>query len=475
MNAAEDFDANSTNDELIQAYLDGETSPQQYEQVRKLLADPSFCERLAHFSLDSACLHELGQQGMLAQPQRIGTTAPASATTPADERTGRLWRSSIVRSGTVMVLCLLLLAVMLPSLLNRMSDKKPVTEKPVSEKPVLGQIRNIASAVIVRQGLDNELARVDSVLRSGDILQTEGPEGFASFEFLDGTTLVLTGDARVLLTQENGQKRVDVPHGYIDAEVAPQPAGKPMLFVTPLAEARVMGTRLSISAETGGTTLSVSAGHVVMKRLSDGRSVDVRGGYHAVASPRSELKAQLTPPVPEIWSADFEAGLPDGWRIGQWVTDDLPENSRGAVRSARWTTGWKTQSGLYYVVRSNRVITGLFGVHDDSCLNFTYKMDRPGWFNLFTVVRHQDGQRSRTGNFAHKEEAWWKIPAGEWRTVSVPLTRFHKVVVGRSRNTDNIHPQVGDSVNSVWFSTPKIDRGLTIDRVWVTRGKPVNQ
>jgi hypothetical protein len=338
----------------------------------------------------------------------------------------------------------------------------------MAEKPVLGRVREVASAVIARQGLEDESAKVDSVLRSGDTLQTEGPEGFATFLFDDGTMLVLVGDAKVLLAEVDGQKRVNVHHGDVDADVAPQPAGKPMLFVTPQAEARVMGTRLSISAETSATTLSVSEGHVVMKRLSDGRSVDVRGGFHAVASPSSDLTAQATPPAPDIWTADFEDGLPDNWRIGQWVTDDLPGNSRGAVRSARWTIGAR----LYHAVRSNRRITGLFNVHEDTYLNFTYKLDQPGWFNLFAVVRHNDGGRRQTGNYAHKEEAWWQIPAGEWRTVSVPLTKFHKVIRGRAKDTPEIHPQVGDAVNSIWFSTPKRDRGLTIDRVWVTRGKP---
>ena len=67
MNSSKSNDSKSLHDELIQAYLDGETSAEQDEQIRQLLEDPSFCERLAHFALDSACLHELGQQGVLEQ------------------------------------------------------------------------------------------------------------------------------------------------------------------------------------------------------------------------------------------------------------------------------------------------------------------------------------------------------------------------------------------------------------------------
>jgi len=485
VNNSDRYDSTSTHDDLIQAYLDGETTPEQEEQVRRLLNEPAFCERLAQFALNLACLHELAHQGVLEQPDSLGsgdreTSSPNSGDfvykerkpsrqrlrdAPVAKRAGYFLRNRLVQAGTVLVVLLLLLVVVVPFWLNRKPD-----EKPAAEKPALGRLREVASAVIVREGLDDESGQVGSILRSGDTLQNEGPEGFATFVFHDGTMLVLAGDTKVSLTQDGGQKRVDVHHGDVDADVAPQPDGKPMLFVTLLAEVRVMGTRLSISAETDGTTLSVTEGLVVMKRLSDGRSVNVRAGYHAVASPHTELAAQPTPSAPDAWSADFEDGLPDNWRLGQWVTDDLPENSKGAVRSARWAT----RSGLYYTVRSNKVTTGLFRVHDDTHLNFTYKMDQPGWFNLFVVVNRNDGDRSRTGNYAHQEAAWWRIPASEWRTASVPLTRFHKVVRGRSKDEPKIYAQAGDAVNSIWFSTPEKDRGLTIDRMWVTRGKPAD-
>jgi hypothetical protein len=373
-------------DDLIQAYLDGEISPEQEEQVRRLLKEPAFCERLAQFSLDFACLYELAQQGVFEQTGSLDSRSCETSHrnsgnfscenqepsrqrvpgAPLAERTGYFLRNRFVQAGTVLVASLLLLAVVVPFWLNRKPDENPATEK-----PALGSLREVTSAAIIREGGDERPARVGSALHSGDTLQSEGPGAFATFVFRDGTVLFLAGDAEVSFAQDAGQKRVDLRYGDVDADVAPQPAGKPMLFVTPLAEARVMGTRLSISAETGGTTLSVTEGHVVLKRLSDGRTVDVRAGYHAVASPRSELTAERTPPAPDVWSVDFENGLPDNWRLGQWITDDLPENSKGAVRSARWTT----RSGLYYAVRSNRVTTGLFRVHDDTYLNFTYKLE----------------------------------------------------------------------------------------------------
>ncbi len=458
MNSPNEKNPNSVDDAFIQTYLDGDASSAQEDEITRLLEDPAFCERLANYALDSACLHDLAEQGALGQFE--GSDCETLSSVPL--RKGASPSTKLLLGGAALLLTALVIALVIPHWTSGTTD-----EQPVAKRPTLGQLQGVTSAVIHRQGADNLLAVVDSVLRSGDILKTMGPEGFATLVFNDGTTLMMAGDAKVSLAQDNGQKRIEVLHGDVDANVMKQPDEKPMLFVTSLAEARVMGTRLSISADTNGTTLSVSEGHVVMKRLSDGRSIDVRGGYHAIAAPNSELAAQQTPPTPDVWARDFEDGLPDDWRIGQWVTDDLPEDSQGAVRSARWKTG----PGLYYAIRSNRTTTGLFQLHEDTHLNFTYKLERPGWFNLFVVVHDNEADRSGNGNFVHNEPAWWRIPTGEWRTVSVPLTKFHKAVPGRSKG-DKIHVKAGGTVNSIWFSTPKKDRGLLIDRLWVTRGDP---
>ena len=99
-------------------------------------------------------------------------------------------------------------------------------------------------------------------------------------------------------------------------------------------------------------------------------------------------------------------------------------------------------------------------------------MENPGWFNLFIIIGNikQLGQ-SQPGNHAHKEASWWSHSPGEWNTVSFPISRFHKVFPEYETNP-RIPPQLGDVVSSFLFSAPDHDRGLVIDRVWVTRGEP---
>ena len=85
-------------DDLIQAYLDGETTPEQEEEVRRLLKEPKVCERLAQFALDFACLHELAQQGVLEPPQGAGADVAAQPPASLAERAGRFLRNRFVQA-----------------------------------------------------------------------------------------------------------------------------------------------------------------------------------------------------------------------------------------------------------------------------------------------------------------------------------------------------------------------------------------
>ncbi len=127
-------------------------------------------------------------------------------------------------------------------------------------------------------------------------IQVEGPRGLASLAYPDGTTLEVIGDSLVRgLRQERG-KKVDLERGELRAFVTRQPAGEPMVFITPHGTATVLGTRLKISADAASTRLEVAKGRVRLVRRSDGRSVDVSGGQYAVAARGVELAARPMPP-----------------------------------------------------------------------------------------------------------------------------------------------------------------------------------
>lgn len=456
-------------DDVIQAYLDGEATPEQDEQVRHLLKESAFCDRLAQFALDFACLHELAQQGLLEQSQGAEDDVQAPSPTPVAGRAGYFLRNRFVQAGIVLATAVLLFAAFLPFWLDGDDPKRQAFEK-----PVLGHIQQATATVLARDDGADERARPDMPFRSNDTLRTVGSDGFAILVFHDGTKLALAGDTTVVCTEDFAQKRIFVREGHVEADVARQPVGKPMVLVTPTAEARIMGTRLALSAIGNSTKLSVADGKVLLRRFSDGRSVTVPGGYQAVASTRSELAARPIPPVPDTWSEDLEGGLPEEWQAGQWVTDDLPQGSRGAVRAERRRRA-DPQLDELYTVTSNKAWThGLFRIERDSYLNFTYRLEKPGWFHVFISVRPDDLSEPHFGNYECKDAGWWKIPAGGWQTASVPLAEFRRVPKADFKDTPDFYPRLGDVAYVVIFSSYKHDRGLEIDRMWVTRGKPAD-
>src|SRR6185369_12922769 len=66
--------------------------------------------------------------------------------------------------------------------------------------------------------------------------------------------------------------------GALAAQVSRQPAGEPMVFMTPFADARVVGTRLSLSVNAASTRLEVREGKVKITRRDDNNSVEIGDG-----------------------------------------------------------------------------------------------------------------------------------------------------------------------------------------------------
>ena len=117
---------------------------------------------------------------------------------------------------------------------------------------------------------------------------------------------------------------------------------------------------------------------------------------------------------------------------------------------------------------------GLFCIKEDTYLNFTYKLEEPQWFHLFISVRPDDLSQPHFGIYECRDEDWRKVPAGQWRTTSVPVAEFRRVPKANFKDTPDFHPRFGDVAYMVIFRTPAKDRGLVIDRVWVTRGEPAD-
>ncbi|MHB8900506.1 MAG: FecR domain-containing protein [Thermoguttaceae bacterium] len=445
-------DYGASPDGLIQAYLEGEITPEEEQEFVRLLSKPEFRRQAAEYAIDAAVLYELGQQGVLG-PSASG------------ESTSRRWRGRRSRRAVFWVAASLLAAIGCGFLLLRGWDQAIGRRR-----PEIGQVVRIEGRMIVNHDGLSQVVEQERAVCDNDTILLSGLAGFALLKMEDGTEFSLTGDTKVTGSREDGQVRIQLHEGQLSAHVMPQSPSKPLIIVTPAAEIYVLGTSLAVSADGQTSELGVQEGRVRMKRLSDGRFIEVGTGQFAVASARSQLAARPWPAVPDQWGSDFEAGLPEGWRFGQWVNDGLPEGCRGGVHAARRFAIDGHESDLYRITSPREWTRGLFRIAEDSTLHFTYKMERPGWFHIMMGARSSGFTPLHVGNYEGQDARWSKVPPGQWQTASIPLASFRKTVrSGLAGERAGNRPRAGDVAYLLWLNTAGIDRGLVIDRIWISR------
>ncbi len=263
----------------------------------------------------------------------------------------------------------------------------------------------------------------------------------------------------VVINSQPG-KHLTVKKGTISASVATQPSGMPMVIKTLQARVDVLGTEFVLSAADRHTDLKVAEGRVKLTRIADGESVVVDEGKRVIAGDSPQLSVQSAVPPPDLWNEDFESGLPDGWQCGRHVAVGLPPGSKGAVKAAG-------NGDSYSIVTPHAWMDGLFVVHPDSHLNVIYKMDQPKWINIFFITRTDSPQDPTT--FLHKFGSLPTPKRHAWYTASIPLSRFQRWTGERFGDDP---PGIGELAFAMSWTAPDLDRGLVIDRVWVSRGGP---
>lgn len=180
-------------------------------------------------------------------------------------------------------------------------DPEPVPrpEKGAEEKATraaVARLEGIQGDVHIIRGGEKIPVQDGQDLLSGERLETVGVSSRAAVVFPDHTRIELwPGTALEGIRIENG-KRIGVLHGALTADVAKQPAGKPLVISTPQGEATVLGTTLRIVVEgaglEGSTRLDVTEGRVRLSRKRDGKEVYVRSGHTAVAAEGVLLSAR---------------------------------------------------------------------------------------------------------------------------------------------------------------------------------------
>ncbi len=164
----------------------------------------------------------------------------------------------------------------------------PVVTPALPTLPVIASLDHVEGDVVAVLAGKKGPANAGAALVSGDSVETTGKTGQAVVEFSDGTRLVLGADTLVEVGVADG-KRVSLKRGALAAQVSRQPAGEPMVFMTPFADARVLGTRLSLSVNAASTRLEVREGKVKVTRRDDQNSVEIGAGQVVQVSKGSSL------------------------------------------------------------------------------------------------------------------------------------------------------------------------------------------
>ncbi len=151
----------------------------------------------------------------------------------------------------------------------------PAPARETVEAPApIARVERTAGAVALESGR----APSEGIL-AGETLHVSGPSSRAVVAYPDGTRLYAGGDTSLTLA---AGKAVTVARGEVAADVAPQPRGSAVVFTTPGAEVKVLGTRLAIVSRPESTWVQVEKGRVQVTRRSDRWSIALRAGQVAV-------------------------------------------------------------------------------------------------------------------------------------------------------------------------------------------------
>jgi hypothetical protein len=298
-------------------------------------------------------------------------------------------------------------------------------------------------------------AKDGQAILPGQALQTAGAESGVLVRFLDQSQVELGGDTRLAQITHGAGKRIELSLGTVTAQVTRQPAGQAMTLLTPHAEARVLGTKLTLTVSASETRLEVREGRVRLTRLSDGASTDVGAGQFALASEAVRPSARrIPPPGPKLlFGDDFEdAGVEARW---QRLENGLPTTFKGAVEidvsprpGAPYAGGgWHPPGGLrtkQYFPVPFRLSADVEITHRNDFINVLLVLiPRSGAAgaprNEFNAVKNEVAVRLRGGEYSimvegdHQKQAdrTWTPPLKERWTVEFDLKEIRLLANGK--------------------------------------------
>lgn len=114
-------------------------------------------------------------------------------------------------------------------------------------------------------------ATAHRAVQLGETVISRGDESRVVLRYVDGTEIVLLGASSLTINDsKRGGKKLQLRSGLLQADVARQAAGAPLLIVTPQAQVRVLGTKFELATDKqDGTRLDLDSGQVELVRGDD--------------------------------------------------------------------------------------------------------------------------------------------------------------------------------------------------------------
>ncbi|MEI7900675.1 MAG: FecR family protein [bacterium] len=114
---------------------------------------------------------------------------------------------------------------------------------------------------------------------SGEYIRAPKSGGKNLIVWKDGSTLRLNSETSLVLERTDGEKRITVLSGEVEAQFTRQKKGEGYVIVSPRGQATVLGTTVYVNSGPVETVFSVLQGRVLVKRFADGIETEVASRY----------------------------------------------------------------------------------------------------------------------------------------------------------------------------------------------------
>ncbi len=293
-------------EELIERHLRGELDEPEKEQLAALLdSDPDarrqFVEQVHWDTQFAETLRESAGDEISRRALALGLAEQESS-----QPVPSAIRLMLVAAVALAIIVALTIGLYYQHINaeRRIAEIKQTTEQPNSD-PMIAKITGLSGSLIWtgnRGQIDRDV-KVGTEL-SGGTIEGMAPDSWFELQFNDGSTVMISGTS-MLTFADAGQKELRLKEGIFSANVVTQPEGKPMLIHTPSALLKVLGTQFDVEATLASTMLNVTEGKVRVRRLSDGREVDVPAKHRVIAEGEGDFAPQRLPESVNHWKSQL--------------------------------------------------------------------------------------------------------------------------------------------------------------------------